>query len=56
MLPNMDDLVMPLLIPEPILRGLQNSEAMTSTVHYDDRSFGGSSVSQQEGVGETTAS
>ncbi|KAL5964154.1 Testis-expressed protein 2 [Taenia solium] len=55
-LPNMDDLVMPLLIPEPILRSSQNSEAMTSTAHCDDRSFGGSSVSQQEGVGETTAS
>ncbi|KAL5106373.1 Testis-expressed protein 2 [Taenia crassiceps] len=54
-LPNMDDLVMPLLIPEPILRSSQNSGTMTSTAQYEDRSFGGSSVSQQEG-GETTAS
>ncbi|CUT99237.1 testis expressed sequence 2 protein [Echinococcus multilocularis] len=48
-LPNMDDLVMPLLIPEPILRCSQTSEAMTSTTHCDERSFGGSLTSQQEG-------
>lgn len=48
-LPNMDDLVMPLLIPEPILRCSQTSEAMTSTTHCDERSFGGSLASQQEG-------